>query len=131
RMYAGVGARLGPSFLAQYLHQLTGLLERYARELKSTQDDALWRLWDLLLPLAEALPAEEHSDPTFAALNAPIGNLTAALLVNLGERNPLNYKNVSASLRARLARLLSGLHSSHSPARLLLARSSNCPVRLH
>src|SRR5207245_550902 len=85
---------------------------------------------DLLIGPAEEMSLSDDADAAFAALNSPIGNLTEALLVMLGEQKPSTYEEIPGSSRVRLERLLNGTRPAHRYARVLLARVTAWLYRL-
>ncbi len=87
-------------------------------------------LWDLLIGPAEEVPLLDDVDAVDAALNSPIGHLTEALLVTLGEQKPGTYEEISGDSRVRLERLLIGARPGHRYARVLLARATAWLYRL-
>ncbi len=123
RLYGTCGPNLGAEFISENTNGLTSVIDRYCRGQQKTQDDFLWRLWDLVL--APAIDKEEDAppDPVFAAINVPIGYLTEALLIKLGELNPVAYDEIPAAMRDRLESLLAGPTAAHRLSRLLLAKA--------
>jgi hypothetical protein len=131
RLYAAFLVHLGVAFLSKHLRTLTGIVEKYAREKNRDDDAAFWQLWDLLIGPAEEIPPRDGADTVFTALNSPIGNLTDALLVEMGEHRPSTYDQIPEPLRARLERLLSGVQPAHRDARILLAQAMAWIYRLN
>jgi len=122
-LFGTFGSQLGTDFVSKHLHQLSSLIEAYARAKGGKNDDAFWLLWDLLLRPSEEYEFNEGSDPAFAALNSSIGYLTESLLKKLGELNPTVYENIPGAVRRRLENLLTGVKSGHGLSRLLLAKA--------
>jgi hypothetical protein len=123
RLLATFGPHLGPEFVSRNLHELTRVVEQYCRGKQSGQDEALWRLWDLLLEPAAQRTPEDDADPVDQAVNSPIGHLTEALLIKLGELDPGAYEDIPQPIQDRLTSLWTGSTAAYRLSRLLLAQA--------
>ncbi len=114
--------RLGDGFFRDHLPALTGLLERYRREIKGEAESSFWRIWDTLLELSiVAQPLLAESD-LLAALNSPAGELAEALIIELSELSPSSYGVIPSDLQSRLERLLRASEPGGRSARVVLSK---------
>jgi hypothetical protein len=123
RLYATFGPQLGPDFISKHLSALTRVINRYYHGKNREQEDSAWLLWDLLLEPASQIAPTDTAEPVINALNSPIGELTEALLIKLGNLAPNTYDDIPEPFRRRLEGLLDGVRPAHRLSRLVLARA--------
>jgi hypothetical protein len=131
RLFSAHVLCLGSDFVSKNLYELSQVVDRYCSGKQTGQDVALWGLWDQLLEPALQRTPEDDADPVDQALNSPIGHLTEALLIKLGELNPGDYDAIPQSMQDRLTSLLTGSKAAHRSSRLLLAQALTWLHRLN
>ncbi len=120
-LYADFFDLLGDQFLSDNLAQLASLLSLDCEEKHQDRDSDFWKLWDAIYELAIAAIVEDLIDPVDTAYNSPIGKLTRALVLKIGEGKPQKWDEVNKADQDRLVKLLGGTSNGHRLSRMILA----------
>lgn len=123
RLYARFAQLIGQEFIAAHLGNICSVISRYYHEKDREDEDSVWQLWDLLLDLAAKIDIGEDRDAVMAALNSPIGSLSEALLIKIGEFAIKSYQEIPELYRRRVEALLQGASPAFRLSRLVLARA--------